>query len=299
MTVPNREPIFGLRQPGPAARRRINALPCAAQATTLTLRAGLTLNDAVSEAFAKHGYTCGYARLNDVPMATLAYVIPAPSPDADHVAWYSATRQVPPPARIVEAGLFLGRRDGAAFVHCHGAWQGSDGARKAGHVLPFESRLAADVQVKAIGIAGAGLEAQADNETNFTLFAPVAAAIATPATLRDDEAPGGAILATVRPNQDITAAIREICTLRGLKAARIDGIGSLVGASFEDGRRIEGPATEVLIRSGEASSQAGPLQVRLDVTLVGMDGTVHDGRLSAGANPVCVTFELMIQPQTT
>ena len=54
-------------------------------------------------------------------------------------------------------------------------------------------------------------------------------------------------------------------------------------------------ATEVLIRSGRVSSIDGRPQSKLVIDVVDMDGGIHSGELLRGDNPVCVTFELVIE----
>ncbi|TJW96393.1 MAG: DUF296 domain-containing protein, partial [Mesorhizobium sp.] len=49
-------------------------------------------------------------------------------------------------------------------------------------------------------------------------------------------------------------------------------------------------ATEVLVTDGAVRSGC----CTLAIALVGMDGVISAGRLRRGANPVCVTFELLI-----
>ena len=53
-------------------------------------------------------------------------------------------------------------------------------------------------------------------------------------------------------------------------------------------------ASELLIRDGRI--EVGTSEPRLDVSVVAMDGTIFEGRLVHGDNPVCVTFELVILP---
>jgi hypothetical protein len=57
-----------------------------------------------------------------------------------------------------------------------------------------------------------------------------------------------------------------------------------------NGSAVWSYATEVLVTGGIVR----PGRCTLDIALVGMDGEVSAGRLRRGANPVCVTFELLI-----
>lgn len=272
-----------LRQPGPAAAGRAAVAPCIAMPLKLALRAGRSVNEAVTGALAEAGFDAGYVHLRDVAVAPMRYVIPAPAPDRTHAAWYSGTFAPEGTVRIEEAGVIAGSRDGAPFIHCHGVWLEPGGSRRAGHLLPHDSLVAEDAEVDGWGISGATFAARDDEETNFRLFrAEAAPGVAT--------AGRAALAATLRPNGDLSLAIEEACRTHGFDAASIHGIGSLVGVDFADGRHVPSYATEVFVTGGGVA--AG--RATLDVALVALDGTVHAGRLAHGTNPVCITFELLL-----
>jgi len=272
-----------LRHPGQPAAPRQAVVPCRAHPLMLDLKEGDSVNAAVTGALARAGFASGFARLDGLAASPMRYVIPAESPDDSHVAWYSATHAPEGVVTIDKAGAVAGIRDDAPFIHCHGVWRGEDGARRAGHLLPHESFVARDARVPAWGIAGAAFVARDDAETNFKLFA------AEPA---DGNADGGglpALACTVRPNGDISLTLEAACRDHGLADADIHGIGSLAGVDFTDGRHVPSHATEVMIDSGQTRAAA----CLIDVALADMDGTVHEGRLARGENPVCVTFEVL------
>ncbi|WP_246710478.1 PCC domain-containing protein [Martelella soudanensis] len=157
-----------------------------------------------------------------------------------------------------------------------------------GHLLPFEATLAEPAEIDAWGVSGAALVVRDDAETNFRIFS----AEASDPALSNASHP--AILATVRPNIDICEAIEAICTEHGLTEARVFGIGSLVGVTYQDGRDVPDYATEILIRDGSVRVEDGRATCRLDIDMVGMSGAITSGLLRRGENPVCVTFELQI-----
>lgn len=268
-----------------------------ARRLTLRLKPGRSVNRAVAEAFAEAGFAGGYIRLEDVPVSPMNYVIPAASPDAAHAAWYSATRSPAGVTTIEEAGAIVGWRDGEPFLHCHGIWREADGARRMGHLLPLDSEFAAEVEAEAWGVCGAIFDVRDDPETNFRLFSPVSAEHEGTSRSPSFSSPprgagtGRVLLATVRPNEDITIAIERLCRENGIGSAAVHGIGSLVGADFEDGSHLASYATELLVGNGEMSAGT----CRLDISVVGMDGEIAEGRLARGSNPVCVTFELVIE----
>lgn len=114
---------------------------------------------------------------------------------------------------------------------------------------------------------------------------------------------GRTIVARVCPNEDLAAAVEEICRQYGIANAVLrGGIGSLIGATFTnpDGtaRRVEGPGTEVATLVGHVATPLGATgmpQAEMTCTLVDKHGHVHAGRLTRGENPVAVTYELSIQ----
>lgn len=272
-----------LRHPGTPAAERASIAPCRAEALTLTLRAGSSINDAVTGALAAAGFASGHVDLAGVALAPMRYVIPAPAPDDTHVAWYSDTHAPEGTGRIERAGVTAGSRDGEAFIHCHGVWTEADGSRRGGHLLPHETIVAEDAQVRGWGIDGAAFVARDDPESNFKLFR----AEATAATGK-----GGrrALTCTVRPNGDICKAIEAACAAHGLQSASVHGVGSLIGVDFTDGRHVPSYATEVFVREGHIADGS----CHLDVALADMAGAVHEGVLERGRNPVCVTFELLL-----
>ena len=103
------------------------------------------------------------------------------------------------------------------------------------------------------------------------------------------------LLAKVRPNEDISIAIEAICSDHGITRANVHGIGSLNEVRFTDGRRVEAYATEVLIREGRVEEVHGQPRASLLIDVVDLEGQVYSGRIVHGDNPVCITFELVIE----
>jgi len=160
-----------------------------------------------------------------------------------------------------------------------------------GHMLAPLSRVAEPVEVTGIGFRDLTFDAMPDPETNFTLFEPVRRAGAG-----SSEAGAAALLAKVRPNQDISLTIEEICLRHGIARANIYGIGSLNGVRFVDGTWVESHATEVQIRNGCFGTHDEQERAGLTLDVVDMDGVITSGEIVRGDNPVCVTFELVIKP---
>ncbi|MFK3780164.1 PCC domain-containing protein [Agrobacterium sp. NPDC089420] len=273
--------------PGPITRERFRVVGCHAHPVTLTVRPGVCVNAAIADAFAEQGFDGGYVRLKNVPMQRLQYVMPAAAPDDSHAAWYSETFSMPG-GTIIDAGLHMGRRGGEPFLHCHGAWKSADGILSMGHLLPFEAEFAGETSLEALALDGAILDVQKDEETNFPLFTP----IVQPRHRRS--AGLKALLCTVRPNTDICTALEAVAAKFGLREAEINGIGSLIGADYEDGTTLAAYASEILIRSGRVSTVTGGRKAALDIAMVDLTANISGGRLVRGRNPVCVTFELLL-----
>jgi len=273
-----------LRQPGPVFPDRLKTAVGHGQQLDYALEPGLTLNEALMRPVVASGLRSGTAVFSGAVLAPFRYVMPGPPRDDDHVAWFSEAR-VAPGSRVEIANATLGWRDGAPFVHCHAVWIEPDGSRRGGHILPDETAVQAGTAVRAWAVADVTIAAEQDAETNFRLFQPVA----------EEEVSGSRfILARVRPNQDIGAALEDICRRHGITHAHVRGsVGSLICPRFADGRVLPDYATEVLVRRAEVSVATG---TEIDMIVVDMQGMAHEGRLQPGGNVVCITFEVMLEP---
>lgn len=269
-----------LAQPGPRLEPRIESVAGHAVPLALTLQPGLPLLEAVAGAVHAAGFDSATLELEGGGFGPFAYVLPAPAPDATHAAYYSASHRPAEGARLERACITFGRRAGQPWLHCHAVWEEAEG-RRGGHVLPDETILATPVAARAWGLAGIALVSEPDPETNFTIFHPVPATGAPPPGARR------AVALRLRPNQDAPAALAEIARRHGLAAPCLRGsLGSLIGARFADGARVEDYATEMLFTGGSPASPA--------IALADMRGQVHDGVLRPGENPVCITVEALL-----
>jgi predicted DNA-binding protein with PD1-like motif len=273
-----------LIQPGPVHPERIESFEGRSRRLEFSLQPGLSLNDALTRPLVDAGMRSAALVFAGGALGPFSYVMPGPPIDDAHVAYFSAPRS-PPGETVVEiANATFGWRDGAPFVHCHGAWIEEGTHRRGGHMLPHETIIATATTVHAWALPDVAIEADLDPETNFTLFHPVPAAKAT----EGDRT----IVARIRPNEDITSAIEAIAHRHQLSAAIVRGsLGSLIGARFADGTSVTDHATEVLVRSGHLHEGTAVL----DMLVVDMAGMVHEGRLVRGDNPVCITFELVLE----
>src|SRR5690606_16963281 len=104
----------------------------------------------------------------------------------------------------------------------------------------------------------------------------------------------------IRPNEDLVTAVEAACREHGLAHAIVrSAVGSLVDAVLETGGRtleIAGPGIEILTLAGEVRSQrTGEPQADLRGTIADGRARVFGGRFTRGANPVCITIELVLQ----
>ena len=280
-----------IQQPGPAVAERIQWVEARGRAFSFVLESGLPLLEAARRGFAAHGFAGGTLNIRSGALGPFAYVMPAPSKTSEHAAFYSETFRPQGITRLKLATMTFGVRDGAPFFHCHGLWREADGRVNGGHMLPEETVVAEPFEADAFGIDGATFAAEADPETNFKLFGPVAS------EARGIDATSRAFALRLRPNQDVALCLEAFCRDRGIARARIcGGVGSTIGARFSDGRIVEPFATELAITSGAlAPGASGALEAEIDVALVDSTGGIAEGRLVRGDNPVLMTMELVLE----
>lgn len=112
---------------------------------------------------------------------------------------------------------------------------------------------------------------------------------------------GRVAYARIAPNEDLVQSVEKLCMAQGFRHAFVRGaLGSLVDACLarSDGSClvVKGPAAEIVSLAGEVRSQPdGSLQAALTGVVVDTDGQVFGGPFVAGANPVCVTFEVTLE----
>jgi predicted DNA-binding protein with PD1-like motif len=281
-------PTF-IKMPGPVADERIVAVSAAGRAVTLTLTAGQRLVDAVADGFAAHGLASGSVDISGLALGPFAYVMPALSKTGEQAAFYSDTFRPAGISRIKHGAMTFGRRDDAPFFHAHALWTEAGGHFSGGHIVPDETVVAESKAVPAFGVSGAVFEGNHDPETNFKLFGPVSAERSTSRALMS-------YAIRLRPNQDLAGTLEAFCTANGITRANIHGgVGSTIGAAFDDGRTVANFATEVFIRNGRLVPGPSSVEAHIDVGLVDYTGGTAEGRLSRGHNPVLMTFELIVE----
>jgi len=278
-----------IKHPGPVHPTRVQCLPATVRKIDIELPRGVSLLQGLTDAFQTHGAASAVCSLQGGSLAPLAYVMPALSNSPKHVAYFSQRIEALGAAHIESGSITFGPRDGAPSLHCHATWIESDGRRRGGHMLASDSRVEVPVRLKAWLLDGAAFDATPDAETNFSLYQPKASAVR----------PGGvdALAVRIRPNQDLCSALEAVCAEHSVWRGRIlGGVGSLIGAVFQDGRTVEPFVTEVFIRRGVIEPGAdGAPRAEVDIGLVAHTGEMAEGRLERGRNPVLITFELVIE----
>lgn len=274
-----------VQQPGPVEPERHVVAQTNAIEVTIELKAGQTILSGLATEIERLGANSAYLLLQDATVQQLEFVMPAPSPDVEHTAWWSETHCLAEKGRIVEAGMVFGWRDNGPFIHCHGSWTYETGDLFAGHMLPDRCVLKDTATFSGWVFTNARFEGGFDPETNFTLFLPNA-------TNKPIDA--NAALIRLRPNVEIGQELAKICEKLGWENVKIQGIGSLIGASFDDGEILESYATEFLVRQGSIRLEDSQHFSDIDVLIVGIGGEIMQGSLLRDENAVLMTCELVL-----
>jgi uncharacterized protein len=112
---------------------------------------------------------------------------------------------------------------------------------------------------------------------------------------------GRVAYARIAPNEDLVQGVEKFCLAEGFRNAFVRGaLGSLVDGCLGtlDGkyRQIKGPAVEIVSLAGEVRSKDdGSLCASLTGVVADTDGNVYGGPFIAGANMVCMTFEVTLE----
>jgi predicted DNA-binding protein with PD1-like motif len=271
-------------QPGPVTPLRIESIAVPMRRMEIVLEPGLTLVEAVALPLEAAGVTAAGVVFSGIRLEPAKYVFPAFSPTPDHVAFYSQTFAPKGPLIIECANATFGRKEGQPFIHCHATWHDDAGTPGGGHLLPLDSIVSLPGRAVAAGCGGVAMVAELDAETNFPLFRPVEMAL-----------PGAAeptgVVARLRPNEDLIEGIEAICRRYNIRDAIVHScVASLIGAEFDDGRRVDDFPTEILALDGRVVDQ----HAELEIALIDVRGNVHKGRPTRGRNPILICCELFI-----
>ena len=281
-----------IQHPGQPSLQRVAAQQVELEPFELELPGHMSLMQAVAQSMQGIGAQCATFRMQGGGFEPFSYVMPALAKTSAHAVYFSDTYPVEGAVRLETASVTFGQRDGKPWLHSHAIWIEASGRRHCGHLLPDDIQVSHPIHAQGVAVHGATFTVCPDGETNFTLFVPLKS-MARPAQTPRSK---GYVL-RVAPNIDICTALETFCRERGITHAKIQGgVGSTVGAVFDDGRVVEPFVTELLIRNGDVfTNAAGQMQAQLDVSMVDYKGGVSEGRLARGQNPVLVTFELALE----
>lgn len=283
-----------IHHPGTPSPKRLQSVAAGAMPIDVELSSGLTLLDSVTCALEPLGIESGAFALDGGSFASFSYVMPALSKSPDHAVYFSETFKVDGRIVLERAAVTVGIRDGRPWLHCHALWMEPNGRRHCGHLLPDQIVVASPIHMTGMGLEGAAFTVCPDTETNFSLFKPLLSTSQEKKTKQTQPA----YALRIGPNEDLCNALESFCREHNIQQAMIaGGVGSTVGATFQDGRIVEPFVTELLIRSGRIiRGEDGQEQAFIDIAIVDYLGGLAEGRLARGANPVLVTAEMILYP---
>ncbi len=285
MTWPHSPLPDRIQQPGPDGPEVTQALTGLVDIDAV-LPAGISLHESLASLQTEMGLKGASVRIKNAPMSKVEYVIPGLAPDDSHVAYYSKTYTPKMPGRIVDAAITCGRYNGKPFYHCHGILEDADRTPLMGHLFPETCVPSEPVQVTGLGFTNATFSRVQDAQTGFELFKTEQSGPA---------APENGVLLRIGPNVEISAPLIDVCRQLGWQKAEVHGVGSTIGAHFDDGRVFESFATELMVEAGVVDLTGDSPVVDLDIALVGLGADFERGRLITGCNPVLITAEIVLK----
>lgn len=112
---------------------------------------------------------------------------------------------------------------------------------------------------------------------------------------------GRVAYARIAPNEDLVLGVEKFCLAEGFRNAFVRGaLGSLVDACLQTSAgqflQIKGPAVEIVSLAGEVRCTVdGSIRAALTGVVADTQGNVYGGPFVAGANPICMTFEVTLE----
>ncbi len=247
--------------------------------------------------------------------ASLEYLTGQPDHSGERVATYGAPTPLEGPVTVVGGNAILGRDgEGNPILHCHAVIIDNDGELHGGHLpkgvcvhrragghrrpgqRPRWSRVSGVLRRRdeLLDLPASGGGAMSD------------AAQSPEAIEAEVEAGRYGRLAVIRlkPNQDLIEGVESAISEIAMGHAVVrSAVGSLVDAALGYGTgeaaavtSIEGPGIEILTLAGEIRpGPDGAPAADLRGTVSDPDANVYGGRFVRGANPICITLELVVQ----
>jgi len=284
-----------IHHPGTPEPQRLFAVAARARPIETYLSPGQNLLSAVTRAIGPLGAQSGAFTLDGGSFTSFSYVMPALSKSPAHAVYFSETFYVSGHVALERATVTYGLRDERPWLHCHAIWVEPSGRRHCGHLLPDQVIVETPIRLTGMGLDGAAFTVSPDTETNFSLFIPQSVT----SHFEQSVATQPAYALRLAPNVDFCGALETFCLEHDIQQARIvGGVGSTVGATFQEGHNVEPFVTELLIRSGRiVPGENGQVQAQIDISIVDYQGGLAEGRLAKGGNPILVTAELVLCPE--
>ncbi len=273
---------------------QIQALAGHAATASVMLEPGQSLLRALVDALAPFDTKSAVLRFKNGAFEPFCYVMPALSKSPDHSVYFSDRYDVTGKVSLETASVTYGIRQGQPWLHCHAVWVEPDGTRRCGHLLPEDIQVSEPIEATVSVLRDVAFSVEPDSETNFSLFIPIAGPWF--GRTHSSDAKQSVYAIRLSPNTDVCESLEKFCQVNQIRRATIlGGVGSTVGAVFDDGRIVEPFVTEMLIRNGHINTDADhQLIAEIDISMVDYLGGISEGRLKRGENPVLVTFELVL-----
>ena len=307
-----------LKHPGPAGLSQTSVVPANTCEVRFWLEPGKSFLAAMQHRLESMGVESAVAQIQGGSFDPFIYVMPALSSTPDHAVYFSERFEPQGVVRLLEGCVTYGSNQGKPMLHCHARWLDASGQSGCGHLLPHECIIHEPIEVIAWVVDGAQFQVIRDEETNFSLFQPVAiprkpsieksvksgmdghdpiSEEANRFPRHADSAMASNIAYAIRigANQDVCQTIEHICRERNIHHAHfVGGVGSTIGARFTDGSVVEPHVTELYLNSGKVTFDGQQHDVAIDVTMIDYLGGISSGRLVSGDNPVLVTMEMVM-----
>jgi predicted DNA-binding protein with PD1-like motif len=272
-----------IQHPGIPSSERFYTAQGAADARFVWFKKGDHLLAAINQVMGSIRPVAGFVSLKGLKFSVCSYFIPASSPDDQHVAWYSDAR-AQYSVGIVNATAVIGIKDGAWFAHCHAQWQSESGEMGMGHLNCAECVIDEDCQLELHIFSGAALEVLPDEETGFSLM--------TLSRRQPEAAFVNAVLLTIRPHQDLRHTVNRVASQFNIESGHLMGVGSLIGAEFNQAPSMHDPLSEVVVLPGAVIENRQ--LTRLPIACVDSKAAIFQGDLKPGGGPILITAELLL-----
>ncbi|MCI4010728.1 DUF296 domain-containing protein [Brevibacterium sp. ZH18] len=298
---------------GPQLKPRIVSVPTRHSVHEIDLPEGTDLVESIAGLLGSLGAEGLMVEFLAGEFGHISFVHPAYGPDAEHPMSFTSEFESPGPARLRHASATVGFKDGGPFSHIHASWDEEDGRIRGGHLLPGTLAGPTGLRLRVFALHDARLLSDHDPETGFSAFAPAPRATdgdspnvdAAEVDAADASSDGGAadlprefdaVISRVRPGEILDEAVVCVCRDARFDSAEVRAsLGSTTGAVFTDGT-APWPAVEFTHLKGTVSgAMSDDPSVQLEGEVADVAGEIRSGQLAAGANPVAVTFELLVR----